>query len=245
MESVPGRTAGLRLTRRPTQTDVQKGDPDMGIRILLADDHTMLRHGLKRSIQQERDMEVIAEAADGRTAVRMAKELAPDVVVMDISMPDLNGVEATRSIAEANPDVRVVALSMHATNKYIAEMFRAGARAYVLKDCDFDELAHAVRTVMSGKTYVSPAVANVVVDNYLRPGEGDQGGAFSLLSRREREVLQLLAEGKSTKQIGAVLHISPKTVEAHRVRVMEKLDIDNVAQLTKYAIQEGLTSPEP
>jgi two-component system, NarL family, response regulator NreC len=217
----------------------------MGTRILLADDHTMVRHGLKRSLQQERDMEVIAEAADGRTAVRMAKELAPDVVVMDISMPDLNGVEATRSIAEANPHVRVVALSMHATNKYIAEMFRAGARAYVLKDCEFGELADAVRTVMSGKTYVSPAIANVVVDNYLRPGEGDQGGAFSLLSRREREVLQLLAEGKSTKQIGAVLHISPKTVEAHRVRVMEKLDIDNVAQLTKYAIQEGLTSPEP
>jgi len=217
----------------------------MGTRILLADDHTMLRHGLKRSFQQEKDMEVIAEAADGRSAVRLAKELAPDVVVMDISMPDLNGVEATRSITEGNPHVRVVALSMHATNKYIAEMFRAGARAYVLKDCEFDELALAVRTVMSGKTYVSPAIADVVVDNYIRPGEGDQGGAFSLLTRREREVLQLLAEGKPTKQIGATLHISPKTVEAHRLRIMEKLDIDNVAQLTKYAIQEGLTSPEP
>ena len=217
----------------------------MGIRILLADDHTMLRHGLKRSIEQEKDMEVIAEAADGRSAVRLAKELAPDVVVMDISMPDLNGVEATRSIVEGKSHARVVALSMHATNRYIAEMFRAGARAYVLKDCEFDELASAIRTVMSGKTYVSPAIADVVVDNYVRPGEGDQGGAFSLLTRREREVLQLLAEGKPTKQIGGTLHISPKTVEAHRLRIMEKLGIDNVAQLTKYAIQEGLTPPEP
>ena len=217
----------------------------MGIRILLADDHTMLRHGLKRSIQQEKDMEVIGEAADGRSAVRLAKELTPDVVVMDISMPDLNGVEATRSIVEGKSHARVVALSMHATNKYIAEMFRAGARAYVLKDCEFDELANAIRTVMSGKTYVSPAIADVVVDNYIHPGEDDQGGAFSLLTRREREVLQLLAEGKPTKQIGVALHISPKTVEAHRLRIMQKLDIDNVAQLTKYAVQEGLTPPEP
>jgi DNA-binding NarL/FixJ family response regulator len=216
----------------------------MATRILLADDHSMMRHGLKRSIQQDQDMEVIAEASDGRSAVRLAKELDPDVVVMDISMPDLNGVEATRSITEANPGIRVVALSMHASNKFIAEMFRAGARGYVLKDCEFEELAQAIRTVMTGKTYVSPAIANVVVDSYIRPGEGDQGGAFSLLTRREREVLQLLAEGKPTKQIGVFLHISPKTVEAHRLRIMQKLDIDNVAQLTKYAIQEGLTPPE-
>ena len=216
----------------------------MGTRILLADDHAVVRQSLSRSFQGEKDLEVVAQAGDGRTLLKLARDLNPDVVVMDVSMPDLNGIEATRALTRDQPEVKVLALSMHTGRTYVAEMFKAGARGYVLKDCEYDELVQAIRTVAAGKTYLSPAVAEVVVDGYVRPSEGPQRGVFSVLSAREREVLQLLAEGKPTKQIGGALHISPKTVEAHRLRIMEKLGIDNVAQLTKYAIQEGLTSPE-
>jgi len=190
-------------------------------------------------------MEVIGQAEDGHTTVELARELTPDVVVMDISMPDLNGIEATREIRREAPDVKVVALSMHSAKRYVTEMFKAGAVGYLLKDCDFDELARAIRTVAEGKTYVSPSISNVVVEDLVHGEEKLDATAFSVLTQREREVLQLLAEGKTTKQIALRLHISPKTVEAHRLRVMNKLDIDNVALLTKYAIQEGLTSPEP
>jgi two-component system response regulator NreC len=217
----------------------------MSIRVVLADDHAIVRHGLGRAIQQEHDMEVVGQAQDGHTTVELARELAPDVVVMDISMPDLNGIEATREIRRETPGVKVVALSMHSAKRYVTEMFKAGAVGYLLKDCDFDELARAIRTVADGKTYVSPSISNVVVEDLVHGEEKLESNAFSVLTQREREVLQLLAEGKTTKQIALRLHISPKTVEAHRLRVMNKLDIDNVAQLTKYAIQEGLTSAEP
>jgi two-component system response regulator NreC len=217
----------------------------MGIRIVLADDHTIVRHGLSRAIQQEDDMEVVGQASDGHSTVELARELSPDVVVMDISMPDLNGIEATREIQREAPGVRVIALSMHSAKRYVTGMFRAGASGYLLKDCDFDELARAVRTVAEGKTYVSPAISNMVVEDVVHTEERIKPTAFSVLTQREREVLQLLAEGRTTKQSALRLHISPKTVEAHRLRVMNKLGIDNVAQLTKYAIQEGLTSAEP
>jgi DNA-binding NarL/FixJ family response regulator len=223
----------------------QERDNAMSIRILLADDHAIVRHGLSRAIQQEDDMEVVGQASDGHSTVELARELAPDVVVMDISMPDLNGIEATREIQREAPGVRVIALSMHSAKRYVTEMFRAGASGYLLKDCDFDELARAVRTVAEGKTYVSPSISNVVVEDLVHTEEKMEPTAFSVLTQREREVLQLLAEGRTTKQIALRLHISPKTVEAHRLRVMNKLEIDNVAQLTKYAIQEGLTSAEP
>ena len=216
----------------------------MSIRIILADDHAIVRHGLERSFQQETDIEVIGQAKDGLSTVELVRELSPDVVVMDITMPDLNGIEATRQILKVFPHVKIVALSMHSSNKYVREMFKAGASAYLLKDCPFEELVEAVRTVVGGKTYVSPSIGGMVVNAYISKSDGE-GSAFSVLSEREREVVQLLAEGKTTKQVGLTLHISPKTVEVHRLRIMNKLNIDNIAQLTKYAIQEGLTQPEP
>jgi DNA-binding NarL/FixJ family response regulator len=222
-----------------------KEDNKMPIRILLADDHAIVRHGLSQSIQREKDMEVIGQAENGISTVEMVRELSPDIVIMDISMPDLNGMEATREIIRDFPQVKVIGLSMHSAKKFITEMFKAGASAYLLKDCKFEELAEAIRTVMSGKSYISPEISKEVVESYIKTADQEQSSVFSTLSKREREVLQLLAEGQTTKQIGLKLHISPKTVEAHRLRVMDKLDIDNVAQLTKYAIQEGLTSAEP
>jgi DNA-binding NarL/FixJ family response regulator len=217
----------------------------MSIKIILADDHAMLRHGLSKSLQNEKDMEVIAQAKDGRTTVELVKELSPNLVIMDIGMPDLNGIEATRQIIKECPKVKVIALSMHSSKNFIIEMFKAGAAGYLLKDCEFDELVNAIRLVMSNKTYISPAISDVVVDNYMRQSANGKDSAFSILSQREREVLQLLTEGKSTKQIGKRLHISAKTVEVHRLNLMSKLKIDSIAQLTKYAIQEGLTRPEP
>jgi two-component system response regulator NreC len=217
----------------------------MSIRIVLADDHTIVRYGLSRAFEQETDIDVVGLAQNGLSAVRLVKELSPDAVVMDISMPDLNGIEATHQVLKILPRVKVVALSMHSSDKYVREMFRAGASAYLLKDCPFEELVEAIKTVIDGKTYVSPSVSGLVINNYLGKSGEVEDSAFSVLSRREREVLQLLAEGNTTKQVGKRLHISPKTVEVHRIRIMNKLDIDNIAQLTKYAIQEGLTQADP
>ena len=211
---------------------------------MLVDDHTIVRHGLSRSFKQGDDIEVIGQANDGRSAVELAGQLSPDVIIMDIAMPDLNGVDATRQITGQNPKVKVIGLSMHSGSKYVREMFRAGASGYLLKDCPFEELVDAIRTVAAGKTYVSPSIGEMVIKEYVSDQEQEKS-AFSVLSQREREVLQLLAEGKTTKQVGKRLHISPKTVEAHRLKIMEKLGINNTAQLTKYAIQEGLTKPEP
>ena len=217
----------------------------MSIRIILADDHTVLRHGLVKSFQNETGCEVIAQAKDGRSTVELVKQLYPDVVIMDIGMPDLNGIEATRQITKAFPQTKVIALSMHSGRNFIIEMFKAGASGYLLKDCEFDELVNAVRLVIAGKTYISPSISDTVVENYVRNFPEKKDTAFSVLTKREREVLQLLTEGKTTKQIGKRLHISAKTVEVHRLNLMNKLKIDSIAQLTKYAIQEGLTLPEP
>jgi two-component system response regulator NreC len=217
----------------------------MSIRIILADDHTIVRHGLNKLIQQQGDMEVIAQAADGHSAVELTRELSPDMVIMDIGMPDLNGIDATGQIIHEFPQVKVIGLSMHSGKKFVIEMLKAGASGYLLKDCALEELTTAIQTVAAGKIYLSPAITDVVVENYVRNSTEKERSAFSLLSQREREVLQLMAEGKTTKQIGRHLHISPKTVEGHRLRLMVKLNMDSVAKLTKYAIQEGLTSPEP
>ncbi len=215
----------------------------MSIKIILVDDHAMLRHGLSRSFEQEKDIHVAGQAGDGYAAIELVKELSPDLVIMDIGMTGLNGIETTRRIAKDWPNVKVIGLSMHSSDKYVREMFRAGASGYLLKDCSFDELVEAIRTVMSGKTYISPAIGDMIIKEYTSKEDEDKS-VFSILSQREREVLQLLAEGKTTKQIGQTLHISPKTVEAHRLRIMDKLQIDNIAQLTRFAIQEGLTEPE-
>ena len=217
----------------------------MSIRIILADDHTIVRHGLSKLIQQQEGMQVIAQAGDGHTTVELTRELSPDMVIMDVGMPDLNGIDATRQIVRDFPNVKVIGLSMHAGKKFVIEMLKAGASGYLLKDCALEELATAIETVDAGKIYLSPSITGVIVENYVRHSGQKEHSAFSLLSQREREVLQLMTEGKTTKQIGLRLHISPKTVEGHRLRLMAKLDIDSVAKLTKYAIQEGLTSPEP
>lgn len=217
----------------------------MSTRVIVADDHTIVRHGLTNLLQQDAEFEVIAEAENGQTTVELAREMLPDIVVMDVGMPDLNGIDATQQIIRDNPKVKVLALSMHSGKKFVMAMLKAGASGYLLKDCALEELTNALRTIVEGKTYLSPSITDVVIQNYVHPTAGDDQSAFSVLSQREREVLQLMSEGNTTKQIAMQLHISPKTVEGHRLRLMTKLDIDNVAQLTKYAIQEGLTSAEP
>ena len=187
-------------------------------------------------------MEVIGEAADGRAAVQMTHDMSPDVVVMDVGMPGLNGIEATRQIMNKEPDAKVVALSMHADRRFMGEMLKAGAKGYLLKDGAFEELANAIRSVVADKVYLSPRIADVVVDDYVRRQNGVEPSAFAKLTPREREVLQLMAEGRATKEIAMDLHVSIKTIETHRRQIMEKLQIYSVAELTKYAIREGLTS---
>jgi len=214
----------------------------MSIRIILADDHQIVRNGLRSLIEKEDDMEVVAEAEDGRTAVQLAVKLSPHVVLMDVAMPGLNGIEATRQIIAAAPQCKVIALSMHADKRYIMEMLKAGASGYLLKDSAFEEVAGAIRTALDNKTYLSPTVSEIVIDDYVQQLHNGDCSVFSVLSAREREVLQLMAEGNSMAQIADWLHLSVKTVETHRLHIMEKLDTRSVAELTKYAIREGLTS---
>jgi DNA-binding NarL/FixJ family response regulator len=214
------------------------------IRVLLADDHKIIRDGLKSLIDKEAGMEVIAEAENGRDAVRLAKKLRPNMVIMDVSMPNMNGTEATRRITEENLGVRVIALSMHTDRRFILGMLEAGASGYLLKDCAFEELATAIRQVAAGMTYLSPKISEVVVKGYLHKAPGQFQTPCSMLSPREREILQLLAEGMAAKEIADYLKISVKTVETHRRSMLDKLDMRGNAELTKYAIREGLVSIE-
>ena len=215
----------------------------MSIRILLADDHKIVREGLRSMLEKRSDMEVIGEARDGREAVRAARDQAPDVVVMDVEMPGLSGIEATRQIAAERPEVKVLCLSMHRDRRWVLPILDAGGAGYLIKDCALEELARAIRAVTAGQTYLSPAVAGSVVEAYRAGGSGAPS-EDSLLTAREREVLQLLAEGHSSKEIASRLHLSPKTVGTYRERLMRKLDIHNVAGLVKYAIREGLTTAD-
>ncbi len=214
----------------------------MNVKVLLADDHKIVRDGLRTLLEKHPEIEVVGEAEDGRETVQLVRELSPEVVIMDIAMPDLNGIEATRQIIAEHPNVKVIALSMHSDRRFISEMLKAGASAYLLKDCAFEELEGAIRTVGKNKVYLSPAIAGVVIENYIRNAPKPESSVFSLLSDREREVLQLMAEGKTTKEIASHLHVSIKTIETHRTNIMTKLDIHSIAELTKYAIREGLTS---
>jgi two-component system, NarL family, response regulator NreC len=214
----------------------------MSISILIADDHKIMRDGLRSLVEKETDMEVVAEADNGRSTVNLAIELSPAVILMDISMPDMNGIEATRQILAALPKCKVVALSMNADKRIIMEMLKAGASAYLLKGCAYEELAVAIRTVMRNKTYLCADVTKIVVGDFIQQGQKVDGSAFSVLSAREREVLQLLAEGFTTAHIADRLHLSGKTIDTYRQHIMQKLDIHSVAELTKYAIREGLTS---
>jgi DNA-binding NarL/FixJ family response regulator len=209
-------------------------------RVLLVDDHRLVREGLRNLLERDKTARVVGEAEDGRQAVSLAKKLKPDVVIMDVGMPGLNGVEATSQIREASPETKVLALSMHSDRRFIAQMLHRGASGYLLKDCAFEELAKAMETVGRGEVYLSPAVVDTVVEDYVQRFPAEGASAFSVLSPREREVLQLLAEGDTTKQIALKLHISPKTVETHRRQIMEKLQIFSVAELTLYAVREGL-----
>jgi two-component system, NarL family, response regulator NreC len=213
----------------------------MSIRILLADDHQLLRQGLHALIEEQPDMTVIAQAEDGRATVQLAAKLRPDIIVMDISMPGMNGMEATRQILTNDPGVKVLALSMHTDKRFIVEMLSAGASGYLLKDCAFEELICALHALADQRTYLSPKISDIVVKDYACRNSKSTLSS-SVLSAREREVLQLMAEGKSTRKIASILHVGMKTVETYRQQIMQKLDIHTIAGLTKFAIREGLTS---
>lgn len=217
----------------------------MPIRILLVDDHKIMRDGLRALLEKQPDIDVAGEAENGRAALRMVRELAADMVIMDIGMPDLNGIDATREIIASVPGIKVIALSMHSDKVFVGEMFKAGASAYLLKHCAFEELAQAIRVVGSGQFYLSPQIAGLMITDYVRRMSNDNSSVFAALTVREREVLQLLAEGKSSRQIASLLNISLKTVETRRQQIMAKLNIDNMADLIKHAIREGLTTLEP
>ncbi|MGA9623895.1 MAG: response regulator transcription factor [Bryobacteraceae bacterium] len=206
------------------------------IRILLADDHAVVRQGFKMILDAQADMEIVGQAANGRQAVDLAEQLRPDVVVMDVSMPELNGIEATRRLASSLPHARVIALSMHKDSVYVREILRAGARGYLLKDSGAADLVAAIRAVASGESYLSPAVSNAVLDDYRRHATNP----IDLLTSREREVLQLLAEGKTNKEIAGLLNLSVYTVEAHRGRILEKLNLHSIGELVRFAVRSGL-----
>ena len=217
----------------------------MSIRVLLVDDHQIVRDGLRSLLDKQLDIQVVGEAENGRDALESARALTPDVVVMDIGMRELNGIDATRQLKAEHPEMCVVALSMHADRRYVSEMLAAGASGYLLKDSAFEELTQAIRAVASGQMFLSKGVSGTVLDDYIRrltetPGNTPSGGRA--LSPREREVLQLIAEGASTKEAAARLHLSVKTVETHRRQIMDKLGIYNIAGLIKYAVREGLAS---
>jgi DNA-binding NarL/FixJ family response regulator len=214
------------------------------IRIIIADDHQIVRQGLRVLIEKEPDMEVVGEAEDGQTTVSLTKKLHPHVVLMDIKMPDLNGIEATRQILSELPDVKIIALSMYPDQRFVMNMLKSGARGYLLKDSAFEELAQAIRLVMANKTYLCPLVTEVVVKDLVTLNPSSSQTALVVLTTREREVLRLLAEGKRTSQIAQLLDISVKTVDTHRQQIIHKLGIRSLAELTKYAIREGLTSLE-
>jgi DNA-binding NarL/FixJ family response regulator len=213
----------------------------MCIRIIIADDHQLIREGLKALLEKEPDISVIDDAADGQTTFEMAMAAKPDIVIMDISMPGLNGIETTKKIIRKVPGVKVIALSMYSDSKYIFNMLKAGAFAYLVKDCAIEELVTAIRTVAANKIYVSPRIAGTVIKDYLRQAS-PRDASYSLLTAREREVLQLLSEGNFTKEIARLLKVSVKTIETHRLQIMNKLNMHSIAELTKYAIREGLTS---
>lgn len=210
------------------------------IRILLADDHTILRNGIRAILEDEPGMEVVGEAEDGRTAVSLATQLKPDIVIMDIAMPLLNGLEATRQIRRTCPGVKVIILSMHDNEEYIVQVLESGAMGYILKDAAARELIQALRTVHRGEAVLSPAITRIVIEDYLRWGGIRQTEDAEELSPREREILQLIAEGHTSKQISEMLVISIKTVQAHRNSLMQKLNLHNRGELVKYAIQKKI-----
>ena len=212
------------------------------IQILLADDHMIVRKGLASILNNEPGLEVIGEAEDGREAVQKVEELNPDIVVMDISMPQLNGLDATRQIKKRFPDMKILILTMHISDEYVYEVLQAGASGYILKQAAPTELLSAIQSVQQGDIYLSPKVSKTVINEYLKKSQIDKIKTESQLTEREREIVQLIAEGNSNREIAEILHISIKTVESHRTKVMEKLDLHSTANITRYAIRKGIIS---
>jgi two-component system response regulator NreC len=210
------------------------------LRILLADDHTVVRQGLRKVLEERPDWQVVAEAGDGREAVRLAEQHKPDVAVLDVAMPLLNGVEATRQIVKRVPGTRVLVLSMHSDEAYVTQILKAGAAGYLLKDSADVDLIQAVSAVSHGKSFFSPAVARLMLDDYVRQRGEHATDRYESLSDREREIFQLVAEGKANKEIAALLFISSSTVETHRARIMEKLDVHSAAEIVLYAVRRGV-----
>lgn len=214
----------------------------MLMNIIIADDHKIVRQGLKNLLEKQSNTKVVAETREGLEAVRLVQEHSPDLVILDISMPGLNGLGAAKRIREICPAARIIMLSMHADRRYVLEALKAGANGYLLKDSAFEELILAIKMVFNDKIYLSPDITDVLAREYVTTQDNRNDGAFSLLSQREREVLQMLAEGKSTKDTAEKLSLSVKTVETHRQQLMQKLNLHSIAELTKYAIREGLTA---
>ncbi len=212
----------------------------MKITVIIADDHMIVRDGIRSLLEKQPDIEVVAEADNGRTALKHAQQLSPDVIIMDIGMHELNGIDATRQIIDKLPDVKILALSMYSDKQFIKGMLKAGASGYMLKDSASKELVDAIRIVANNKVYISPNIAGVVAEDYLEHSAEKDASVRSILTTRETEVLQLLVEGKSTKQTASILGVSIKTIESHRQNIMKKLNIDNIVSLTKYAIREGI-----
>lgn len=213
--------------------------PDtQSIRLIIADDHQMFREGLRVLFEQEEDIEIVGEAEDGSQAIQKVGDLAPDIIILDIEMPGMTGLEAARILVNEHPETRVLVLSRHTERRYVSEMFSLGVSGYILKDSAVDELVRAVKTVMSGQTYCSTNLVGAVVSEYSRHFSGERRA----ITEREREVLKLIAEGKQTKEIASILNLSAKTVDTHRQRIMKKLDIHNAVELTRYAIREGIIS---
>jgi len=217
----------------------------MNIRILLADDHRILREGLRSLLAQQPDVTVVGEASDGQAVIALARELRPDLVIMDVVMPGTDGIAATRQIRAECPNTKVIALSMHSDRRFVSEMVRAGALGYLVKDSAFEELHQAVRTVMSNRPYLSAVITGTLVEDFVRQTSATERPPVSplhMLTAREQEVLRMLADGKRVKEIAHLLNISAKTVESHRQNIMDKLEIHSTIELTRYALREGLTS---
>jgi DNA-binding NarL/FixJ family response regulator len=217
------------------------------IKIIIADDHTIMRDGLRSLLEKQLDIKPIAEADNGRKTLKLVQELKPDVVIMDISMPDLNGIEATRQIKKETPGVKVIALSMHSDKHFVTEMLKAGASGYLLKHCAFEELSNAIQAVVNNRSYLSPEITGIVLKDLFH--NNDKGSKVDKkvnnpLTGREREILQLLAEGKTIKETASDLNLSIKTIETHKQHIMDKINLHTIAELTKYAIIEGLTTLE-
>ncbi len=213
----------------------------MNLKILIADDHKIVRQGLRSLIEKFKGAEIIGEADNGEEVIKMAKKTTPDIIIMDISMPKLNGITATKQILKANSKIKIICLSMYSEKQYVADMLKAGASAYILKDCAFDELICAINSVIENKVYLSPGISNNPAEDYKNILHSNELSIYSILTRRQFQVLKLIAEGNNTKEIANKLGISVKTVETFRKQIMEKLNINSIARLTKYAIKEGIT----